>query len=170
MADFDRAIEKLLKNEGGYSNDSDDKGGATNYGLTIPFLKDFGYSYDSEKIKGISKEFAITIYKQLWKKSKSDEIRNNRLASYYFDCVVNHGQTQAVKFLQRALLACGKDIDDDGKIGAVTISKANSVEIEQLSIWCCMKAIRADFMRMLSKKEGQEKFLKGWLNRVYEKL
>ena len=37
---FEEAIKVILKHEGGYSNDKDDPGGATDYGISLRFLQD----------------------------------------------------------------------------------------------------------------------------------
>lgn len=175
MSDFKIAIEKILDNEGGYVNDKNDAGGATNFGISLRFAKAIYPNWGVDEIKNLSKESAIQIYKEhFWNKGRYGEIMNQRVATYAFDCAVNHGIKQANKFLQRAIMAVDTYpslVKDDGVIGVVTLSRANSAEIDKLALWCCMKALRANFFRSLAAKNTtQKKFLDGWLKRAYEKL
>ena len=39
MANFESAIKKTLKHEGGYNEVKGDAGGATNFGISLRFLK-----------------------------------------------------------------------------------------------------------------------------------
>ena len=55
LTHFDEIIEKVLEHEGKYSNDSDDLGGETNFGITKRFYPDID-------IKNLTKEEAIDIY------------------------------------------------------------------------------------------------------------
>lgn len=175
MADFNIAIEKVFKNEGGYNNVKGDNGGATNFGLSLRFLQGIYPDWTEKQVKELTKEAALQIYKQFfWNRTRYCEISNQRIANYVLDCAVNHGPAQANKFLQRAIMAVDTPpsiVKDDGILGNITLSKVNSAEIEKLALWCCLKAIRADFFRALVRKDKtQEKFLKGWLSRAYEKL
>lgn len=175
MADFNIAIERVLKNEGGYNNVKGDNGGATNFGLSLRFLQTIYPSWLEEDVKDLTKDSALQIYKQFfWNRTRYCEISNQRIANYVIDCAVNHGVQQANKFLQRAIMAVDTPpslVEDDGVMGNITLSRVNSADIDKLALWCCMKAIRADFFRSLVRKDKtQEKFLKGWLVRAYEKL
>lgn len=175
MADFTIAVNKVLKNEGGYVNDKSDSGGATNYGISLSFAKGVYPNWTEEDIKNLTTESAIQIYKrEFWNKGRYGEISNQRVANYVFDCAVNHGIPQANKFLQRAVMAVDTNhlsVEDDGVIGNITLSRVNSAEIDNLALWCCMKAIRADFFRrIVDRKPSQSRFLIGWLRRAYEKL
>ena len=175
MADFAIAINIVLKNEGGYVNDKDDAGGATNFGLSLRFLKTIYPSWTAENVKRLTQSAAMQIYKtEFWNKGRYGEISNQRVANYVFDCAVNHGIKQSNKFLQRAIMAIDSypsAVKDDGVLGVVTLARANSAEVDNLALWCCMKAIRADFFRAIVRRDStQEKFLNGWLKRAYEKL
>jgi len=64
---FDDAFKIVLGFEGGYVNDSDDRGGETNYGITASTLnsaKNKGWVPFNITIKDIKLEYAKTIYKK----------------------------------------------------------------------------------------------------------
>ena len=42
MSLFDKCLKIVLIHEGGYSDDPDDPGGTTNYGISLRFLKSVG--------------------------------------------------------------------------------------------------------------------------------
>ncbi len=39
MSNFEKAVEKVLEHEGGYVDHKNDPGGATNYGISLRFVK-----------------------------------------------------------------------------------------------------------------------------------
>ena len=122
---FDEIIDIVLQHEGGYVNDKDDMGGETKYGITKRF-------YPHLDIKNLTKEEAKEIYyKDYWIPSKANKLPSE-LQYPYFDCVVNTGQSRAVKILQKA---CNNrntfDIKEDGLIGAATISAAKKLEADR---------------------------------------
>ena len=54
---FDEIIEVVLEHEGGYVDDPDDRGGATNWGVTQAVYENFvGYKCDKEEIKNKEQE------------------------------------------------------------------------------------------------------------------
>ena len=112
---FDKAVEVILKHEGGYVNDPVDPGGETNMGISkraYPYLN----------IKELTKKDVEDIYfKDYWLKAKVKKIPEE-LRMIYFDMVVNMGKSRAVKILQTAISAKGVKTTVDGGIGPQTIS------------------------------------------------
>ena len=155
---FDRAAGYIFKLEGGYVNDPDDSGGATNLGITQNV-------YDSTKkkdVKNITEAEAESIYlKNYWLPSKCDIIDKTHpaLAAIHFDCAVNCGVYQANKLLQRAL-----GVEDDGVIGSITLRSVRMCDEVKASMAYLHK--RADFYKLLAKKPRQGKFLKSWIHRL----
>ena len=98
---FDEIIEVVLEHEGGYVDDPDDRGGATNWGVTQAVYENFvGYKCDKEEIKNMDEETAKEIYhEKFWKPSRADKLPAE-VRETYFDMVVNHGQGGAVKILK----------------------------------------------------------------------
>ena len=59
MERFERIFDYLLRVEGGYSDDENDKGGKTKYGITEEEARDFGYKGN---MQDLTKDFAKNIY------------------------------------------------------------------------------------------------------------
>ena len=106
------------------------------------------------------KETAKQIYKKMyWDKLQCDQL-GFAVAFQLFDAGVNHGNSQAVKFLQRAL-----SVADDGVIGAKTIAATNS--LDDLQIVMLFNAERIEFYASLKTFST---FGKGWVRRVASNL
>ena len=157
MSNFDKAFDLLIGNEGGYVNNQADPGGETNWGITRTVAVDNGYD---GSMKLMPKETAKQIYKKMyWDKLQCDQLPFI-VAFQLFDAGVNHGNSQAVKFLQRAL-----SVVDDGVIGAKTIAATNS--LDDLQIVALFNAERIEFYASLKTFST---FGKGWVRRVASNL
>lgn len=139
-ANFDKAFNKVIKAEGGYSRDPDDKGGETYLGIARKFhskSKMWDYidiikfnnpkaTYKAlttllKKDKRIDDE-AKKIYKeQYWDKMKCGEITSQRIAEQLFDMGVNSGISNAVKLMQGLI-----GMDKSGYISDGFISNINN--------------------------------------------
>lgn len=146
------AIEEVLKNEGGYSNNPEDAGGETKYGISKAAFPDLD-------IKNLTLDQAKDIYlKFYW---HYDALISQRVANKLFDLTVNIGQTHAVRLLQLALGAIqAGPIVADGKWGAQTMEAANAADenriMDELKARACV--YYADL--------NQPNFLLGWVRRV----
>ena len=157
MSNFDNAFDLLIGNEGGYVNNPADPGGETNWGITRAVAID--NCYDGS-MKLMPKETAKQIYKKMyWDKLQCDRLPFV-VAFQLFDAGVNHGNSQAVKFLQRAL-----SVVDDGVIGAKTITATNA--LDDLQIVMLFNAERIEFYTALKTFST---FGKGWVRRVASNL
>lgn len=157
MSDFDKAFDLLIGNEGGYVNNHKDPGGETNWGITKTVAVANGYAGD---MRIMPKETAKQIYKKMyWDKLKCEQLPFF-VAFQLFDAGVNHGNSQAVKFLQRALL-----IVDDGVIGAKTIAATNS--LDDLQIVLLFNVERINFYTNLKTFST---FGNGWMRRIASNL
>ena len=157
MGDFDKAFDLLIGNEGGYVNNPKDPGGETNWGITKAVAVANEYAGD---MRSMPKETAKTIYKKMyWDKLKCDQLPFV-VAFQLFDAGVNHGNSQAVKFLQRAL-----SVTDDGVIGAKTIAAVS--KLKDLQIVMLFNAERIEFYAALKTFST---FGKGWVRRVASNL
>ena len=157
MNSFDHAFDLLIGNEGGYVNNPKDPGGETNWGITRAVAVDNGYS---GSMKIMPKETAKQIYRKMyWDKLQCDQLPFV-VAFQLFDAGVNHGNTQAAKFLQRAL-----SVADDGVIGAKTIAAVS--KLKDLQIVMLFNAERIEFYAALKTFST---FGKGWVRRVASNL
>lgn len=166
MAKFDSFFDTLIKHEGGYVNDPLDRGGATNWGITLAVWIRRGYDKNGDglinekDVKLITKEDAFKIAKsQYWDAVRADEIHNQSIAEFIFDWGYNSGPGTAIKRVQKVL-----KLKQDGVIGPKTITAINSADQEVL--FNNLKKEREVFFRGIVKKNpSQNRFLKGWLNR-----
>lgn len=165
MADFEKAVTKVLKHEGGWSDHPLDPGSATNMGITFETFRKsakslLGIDPTLDNLKKLTKEQAGIIYKSLyWDTIQGDLINSQPLATLIFDGHVNMGRN-GIKMLQREL-----GVTADGDLGPKTLTVLNqsapSIVFEGL------KDARIKFYNSLATRKPELKvFLKGWLNRV----
>ena len=180
MADFKNAIQYLLMNEGGYVNDLSDKGGATNYGISLRLLHALGEfgdfdgdgDIDKDDIRSMTLENARTIYrKSFWDLSSYDLINDDLLAAKVFDFSVNMGTKRAHILLQKSANQEAKEnlLLLDGILGSNTITVINKQNPNSL-IRLLASNVAAYYLSIVEKDFSQVKFLKGWLNRAYKNV
>lgn len=157
---FDHIINVILSNEGEYSNNSNDEGGITKFGIS-------SRSYPDVDIANLTKVEAKNIYKRdFWNKYLYKNINNPEVAIKFFDLAVNMGHYWACILVQRALRASGKNVVEDGNFGPKTLNAINNVDSTDLL--AALKSEAAGYYRTLAAIDEQDKvFLKGWLNRAY---
>jgi len=156
MADFNKAVEKTLVNEGGYVNDPDDAGGETKYGISKR-------AYPSVDIKNLTTDEAKAIYKRdYWDKVKGDLIDDNSVAYEIFDTAVNMGVRTASKLAQVAL-----SVHPDGIIGNKTLEGLNATVKEEFLTKFKLSKI-ARYVYLCKKHPSNKKYLYGWIKRTLE--
>lgn len=192
MSNFDLAMEAVLEHEGGFVDNRHDPGGATNYGISLRWLKtlpdlagdlDRDGDVDAADIKSMTPAQAKEFYrKQWWTKYDYDKINNAGVAIKVMDMAVNMGARQAHKLVQRSLRAVGLEIADDGVLGAKSFAAINTATPQFLLP--AMRCTQAGFYYALVmrngalrknkvKKSGGKQyedfsvFLVGWLRRAY---
>lgn len=158
---FLKAIEVILKNEGGYVNDPNDLGGETNFGISKR-------SYPNVDIKNLTREQAMEIYyRDWWAKYKYGEIEDLEVAIKVFDLSVNMGPGIAHKLLQRAVnWVSGSGLIEDGVLGPLTIGATNQTNPQKLvQELRFVAALR--YYELAKARPANRGFLLGWLNRAY---
>jgi lysozyme family protein len=169
-ARFLKAVEDILIHEGGYNNRVNDKGGATNWGVSLRFLKLIKKDLNGDgqidwlDIKGLTRENAIEIYWQNFWRPFYDQLPG-RLAVKIFDTAVNAGHSRAHVLLQQSLNALGSRIKADGLIGNVTLAECGKhPEADILKVYCVQQ--KAYYDSRVKEDPTQEEFIKGWTNRA----
>ncbi len=159
MAEFKIAVAHTLKNEGGFNDIKEDKGGATNFGISLSFYrKNFDEKADNNAIKNLTKEKACIIYEKFfW---SFNEINSQKIANKLFDSCVNLGNKQAIKLAQRVC-----EIKDDGIFGANTINSLNS-QLEQEFIEKYIELQTNYYLKIIENNPSQAVFKNGWLKRA----
>lgn len=121
-----RAIaEEIVVREGGYVNDPDDPGGATNFGVTIHTMRRLGLDLDRDgdvdvqDVKLLTRDQAVDIFVRHYFHNPRIDMLPDALHATVFDMYVNAGGN-AVKILQRLLAEFQEPVAVDGAIGPQT--------------------------------------------------
>lgn len=169
---FENALNILLQNEGGYSNDEDDPGGATNFGITQEDLDDYHVKLGlPANVIDLTRDDAAKFYKLMWwDRFHYEAINSIDIATKVFDLAVNVGACEACKLLQRALIWCGySTLVVDGILGPKTLAATNECTLhgreEDLMTELCEEA-RDYYSTITEENPKLYKFLKGWLKRA----
>lgn len=166
MANVNKLKPFILKWEGGFVNDPDDLGGATNKGIT------FATYCHYRKLKGISEPAILDDLKNIsdaewteilktmyWDKWQADRINNQSVANILVDWLWGSG-VHGIKRPQKILC-----VQVDGIVGDKTINALNSCD--PMEIYFAIKNDRIRFIDEICKaRPANEKFRKGWLNRI----
>ncbi|MCQ2738885.1 MAG: hypothetical protein MJ237_01515 [bacterium] len=136
---FEEAIKLVLAREGGLAN-LNDGGGLTNYGVTTNTYNAYRKKHNLpiQSVAKITMDEVKEIYRNFWVKSGADKIEDEGLAIMVFDTAINMGCSAAKKMLK-----------PDDNLESYTQK-------------------RKQRYRDLATNNPQrnQKFLKGWLNRV----
>lgn len=128
-SDVRRIAEEIVAREGGYVNDPDDPGGATNHGVTVHTLRRLGLDLDGDgdsdaaDVRYLTRAQAVEIFVDHYFRSPRIAALPEVLHASVFDMYVNAG-ANAVKILQRLLVQMGEDVAVDGVIGPQTVAAA----------------------------------------------
>lgn len=164
---FDRAIEYVLKNEGGYVWDPDDAGGPTNFGITQSTLsRHRGHPVSPADVKNLSLTEAKEIYfGGYWEPLGLGPVHAVAIATCILDTGVLYGVHIGATFAQRACNSLGESLVVDGQIGPRSIAALNSVDVKSF-VKTYVANIHARIDSIIRAKPRNEKFRKGWENRA----
>ena len=130
MQDITRIANDIVAREGGYVNDPDDPGGATNFGVTIHTMRRLGLDLngdgriDAADVQRLDRAQAVQIFIDHYFQRPGIDKLPTALQASVFDMYVNAG-TQAVRILQQLLVDMRIPVSVDGMIGPQTIAAAN---------------------------------------------
>lgn len=169
MAEAYKALPMVMEHEGGFVDDPVDRGGVTNFGISLRFLRSVGVDIDgdgdidAEDIRKITREQAKTLFvAHFW---RFDALVSQELANKLFDVACNMGLASAVKLAQRALNGMGWNLAVDGQWGTKTATAANSVPAE--AILREIRALQATrYAEIAVADPTQKRFLLGWMRRT----
>ncbi|MEM8871229.1 MAG: holin-associated N-acetylmuramidase [Pseudomonadota bacterium] len=125
MRSVDAIARDIVAREGGYVNDPDDPGGATNHGVTIHTMRRLGLDLDgdgdidAQDVRVLPQSRAIEIFKTHYYARPGIDRLPEALQASVFDMYVNAG-SNAVKILQRLLGEFGHPVAVDGALGPKT--------------------------------------------------
>jgi len=167
MANFDKAVQVVLKNEGGYVNDPHDAGGETNFGIC---------KRDNPKldIKNLTEEQAIAYYeKSWWNKYNFGKITDDQLASWVFDHSVNAGTISIVKALQTVIQDAMQNkgnfegIVIDGILGPNTAKLVNEFYDSNMLL-ALQEKVWNHYLKIIEDNPSSARYYHGWHNRVFQ--
>jgi len=172
MAEFKEVFDLMMIHEGGWVNDPDDKGLETFRGISRKFwpnwhgwvMIDNAKNY-TEFPKNLSRnedlnELVAEFYKEnFWDKWQGDKINNQSIASILVDWLLNSGKWGII-IPQRIM-----GLVEDGIVGPMTLKAVNTAN--QKGLFQDIKKAREKFFWDIVKNNPtQQKFIKGWLNRL----
>jgi lysozyme family protein len=157
-ANFAAALLFTLKEEGGFSDDPHDPGGATMKGVTLTeYRAYFGQPKATvAELKAITGEQVADIYQhKYWDGVRGDELPAGVDLSV-FDMGVNAGPVTSIKILQRELA-----IKADGILGPKTLAEVRRQIPATLIMW-----LESGQLRYYRSLTTFKYFGKGWINRT----
>lgn len=158
-SNFAKALDAVLKHEGGYVDHPRDPGGATNLGITKAVLEAWrGHKVTKAEVRALGRKEAADIYRaRFWTSVHADDLPSG--ADYaVFDFAVNSGPGRAARYLQAVVGA-----KQDGAIGGLTLAAVGRMKPEEIVRGLCAK--RLSFVRAL---KTWSTFGKGWKRRIDE--
>src|SRR5580692_11384147 len=156
-ARFDACMPFIFKAEGGYSDNANDPGGPTNFGITLATLKAYegNPNLTADDVKKLTPAVAREIYRTAyWNRMQCGALPAG-LDLEVFDFGVNSGPAESVKTLQGLV-----GVTQDGSVGPITLAAVRQFNVGDL-IGRFAQA-RLAFYQSLNMPE----FEQGWGTRV----
>ena len=162
MADtFPASLAFTLQQEGGFTDDPNDPGGATNYGITLGTLRNYTGNPDLgvADIQNISMDTVHAIYgSDYWNRMRCDGLPAG-VDLMVFDHGVNAGTGRSAMILQQAIGLTGAEVD--GSIGPQTLAAAG-----QMAAAALINDLAARQRAYYQSLGNFQRYGAGWLARV----
>ena len=167
MANINLYFPKVVAFEGGFVMDPDDHGHETNMGITLTTWKSMGYDknrdgiIDGEDIRLLTRDDVLMVLRRgFWNRWQAELIGNQSIAEQLVDWTWTSGKWGII-WPQRLLA-----IKADGIVGNYTLASVNSASPAEFH--AKVHNARVLFSQEICRRDpSQEKFLKGWLNRIH---
>lgn len=170
MADSKQLSKFVLSFESNkFTNNKNDRGRATKFGITLATWKKVGYDkngdgvINAEDVKLLTEEDYNRVFKHnFWDACWGDQIKNQSVANLLVDFAYNSGVSRAVRYIQSCV-----GTKQDGIMGPATASAINTYAKGQWALFDALKVKRIAFYHQIVKEDpSQDCNLKGWLRRV----
>ena len=173
---------EIVAREGGYVNDPDDPGGATNFGVTIHTMRRLGLDLtgdgqvDARDVRHLTRAQAVNIFIKHYFEGPLIAELPRSLQPTVFDMYVNAGGN-AVKILQELLRQMGYNVSVDGALGpqSLTAVRAAMATSEQHFVDAYGIARRNYYFRLADRRTASRKYARtraggkgGWIRRAEE--
>ena len=159
-------IGDIVRREGGFVDNPEDRGGPTKYGVTVKSLSAWrGHPCTRTDVLDLEEGEARAILSEIYvARPNFDKINDAEVRNLVVDWGVNSGPTNAIRALQ-----CATDQQADGVLGPNSIAAVNRVEPRKL--FNQILAARLAFIgKLISRDPSQSVFAEGWMNRLAEFL
>lgn len=171
----DEIIQSVIDVEGGYVNNPSDRGGETNYGITLAVARANGYH---GAMRNMPREFAEQVYRERYiNKPKFDLVlaQSEAIALEMIDTGVNMGPHRAAEFLQRWLNGFNvagsgyQDLFVDGLLGKLSLDalrvylKKRGREGEDVLLRALNCTQGSRYLTITENNKSQRTFLYGWM-------
>jgi lysozyme family protein len=182
MQSVNEIAREIVAREGGYVDDPDDPGGATNFGVTIHTMRRLGLDLNDDgkvtvhDVKKLNADMAVKIFvDHYFIKPKINELPAV-LQSSVFDMYVNAG-SNAVRILQRLLVELGLDVNVDGALGPQSVRASHEAfEIAPRFLADAYGIARRNYYYQLAdRRKASRKYARrrdggkgGWIKRAEE--
>lgn len=167
---IDQLIDDLIRREGGYVDNPNDKGGPTKYGITIKTLSLWLAREATEAdVRNLDKRTAHEIYYSWYYIKPGINSLPAIIQPVMLDTCVNHGRQRAVKMLQTVLGNHGYGYSAiDGKLGDRTIAaaKAAAEDLGSRLVQYIVNRRVIVYENIVRHDETQRQFLGGWIARA----
>lgn len=180
--DVRRLAEEIVAREGGYVNDPDDPGGATNFGVTIHTLQRLGLDLDGDgdvdaaDVRRLTRDQAVDIFLRDYYERPGLAGLPACVRASVFDMYVNAGDN-AVKVLQRLLNQMDEQVAVDGALGPQTLAAAERAAARAPELFADAYGIarRNYYFALADRRPSSRKYARtragskgGWIRRAEE--
>jgi lysozyme family protein len=174
--------EDIVGREGGFVNDPDDPGGATNHGVTIHTMRRLGLdltgdgAVDVADVRALTRAQAVDIYIRHYFDAPGLGRLPECLQASVFDMFVNAG-SNAIRILQQMLARMGFETTVDGVLGQQTVRHAHAAAARGAQLLADAYGVerRSYYYRLADGRPASRKYARrkdggkgGWILRAEE--
>ncbi|APE43163.1 peptidoglycan-binding protein [Sulfitobacter alexandrii] len=174
--------EAIVAREGGFVDDPDDPGGATNFGVTIHTMRRLGLDLnrdgkvDAVDVRSLTQRDAVDIFIRHYFDRPLIGDLPTMLQPSVFDMYVNAG-ANAIRILQGLLTQMGYDVAVDGLLGPQTVGAVQSAMRRGADAFVDAYGIarRNYYFRLADRRPASRKYARsraggkgGWIKRAEE--
>ena len=182
MLTVQEIASSIVAREGGFVNDPDDPGGATNFGVTLQTMRRLGLDLDGDgdvgvdDLRELTRAQAVDIFVRHYYAEPGIDKLPEPLQPSVFDMYVNAG-ANAVRLLQRLVTHMGFVCADDGIIGPDTIAAVSAAHASAPDHIVDAYGIerRNYYYRLADRRPASRKYARrrnggkgGWIRRAEE--
>jgi lysozyme family protein len=153
---FAACMTFMLQAEGGFVDNPDDPGGATNEGITLATLQRHFPNDTVADLKAMSDATRDDIYRRDYWNAVAGDALPSGVDLTVFDFGVNAGPRRSVRMMQEAI-----GVDADGQVGPITLARLGQMGAS--GVITRLGQMQAAYYRA---EDDFDEFGKGWLART----